>query len=402
MERLARIAGLKTRRFLGMMSGTSCDGIDACLVAFGGEAGAPRWRILAFEHMDYPGPLRETLLRLAEAETVAFDEIPRVHVALGGVFGDFARRIVDGLPPRIRPHVVASHGHTLRHLPDASPLFGQPTRSTFQIGEAAVIAERTGLPVVADFRPADLAAGGQGAPLVAFVDRLCFARDDRPVALLNLGGIANLSILPPRGSDEIPLAFDTGPANMLVDAAMVRISGGRLAFDRDGETARRGRVSETLLARWMDDSYVRRRPPKTTGRERYGRAFLEKTFDEARAAGLSDADWVATLTRFTAASVAWNLNAWASFLTAETPLQVCGGGARNPALMDFLRQELAPRTVRPLRRGALDAEAKEAFSFALLGDEALAGRSTNLPAATGARHGVPLGKWSLPPNASIR
>lgn len=379
------------------MSGTSCDGLDACVVAFTGRAPELRWRLLAFRHMDYPAELRRHLLAMGEAERIVFDDLPRLNVALGHVIGRFARELIDALPPRSRPHFVASHGHTLRHLPDAAPLLGLPSRSTFQIGEASVVAELSALPVVADFRPADMAAGGQGAPLVAFVDRLCFSRPRSSVVLLNLGGIANLSILPPLEGGREAMAFDTGPANMLIDGAMARISEGRQRFDRDGAMARRGVVHLPCLRKWLRDAYVRRRPPKTTGREQFGEAYLEATARDARAAGLSDADWIATLTRFTAASVAWNLRRWAPDLPAGTEVQVCGGGASNPSLMKALDEELAPHRAVVLGARGVDAEAKEAFSFALLGDEALTGRATNLPSATGARHGVPLGKWCLPP-----
>jgi anhydro-N-acetylmuramic acid kinase len=374
------------------MSGTSADGVDAAVV----DIARGRVRVVAFATYPYPAALRRAVLDLAHADRARVDDLCRLNVALGEVFAEallhLARRSRIGLRSI---DLVGSHGQTVRHLPPGGRRRGG---ATLQLGEPSVIAERTGIPTVADFRPRDLAAGGQGAPLVPFADRFLF-RDRRKVrAVQNVGGIANVTFLPP-GRGRI-IAFDTGPGNMVIDRAAERATRGRQRFDSGGRLAARGRVDPALLAEWMRHPYLRRRPPKSTGREMFGREFADRLYDRARRRGLAPADVVATATAWTAESIA---DAYRRFLPrrpasaageADGPDEVIlsGGGARNPALLARLAEALRPARVRLSDEFGIPAEAKEAVAFAILAWAAVRGEAANVPSATGARRGVVLGK----------
>jgi len=286
--------------------------------------------------------------------------------------------------------LIGSHGQTLHHMPRGRRHGRRSIRSTLQIGEPSVIAERTGITTVADFRPRDIAAGGQGAPLVAYADFRLFAHERLGRAMQNVGGIANVTYLPPGCGLEQVVAFDTGPGNMILDRMAHHASGGRLRCDRDGRLARRGSVVGPLLAEWLGHPYFRRRPPKTTGRETFGQAAGDRMYRAAAEAGASPADAIATATALTAESIA---RAYRRFLPERVDEAiVSGGGARNPALMDMLADRLAPSRVLVSDALGLDADAKEAVAFAVLAAEAVRDRCNNVPSATGARRAVVLGK----------
>lgn len=286
------------RRIVGLMSGTSLDGVDAVLIEVCGGIPPAHWRQLAFHTRAYTAAERERIARLLR-EQVSLPELVRGNMWLGVVFADAALQVIAkvGLTAR-EVDAVASHGQTVWHIPPAD---GQPG-ATLQIGEPCVIAERTGLLTVADFRPRDMAAGGQGAPLVPFADYLLFRSEARAVAAVNIGGIANLTYLPRGCRPEQVIAFDTGPGNMIIDAIVTRLTQGRETYDRDGCRAARGRVDEALLADLLRLPYFTQPPPKSTGRELFGQAFAERLWDAARHASLSDDDLVATVTAFTAES----------------------------------------------------------------------------------------------------
>jgi len=271
------------------------------------------------------------------------------------------------------------------------------TPSTLQIGEPSVIAERTGITTVADFRVRDMAAGGQGAPLVTYVDWAMHTDDARPRILQNIGGIGNLTFLPPRARSDQVMAFDTGPGNMVMDAVVSSLSSGRLTYDRNGQWAAKGNISAKLLKELMAHRYLRRRPPKTTGREEFGEPFVRGLLASARRLRLPDADIVATVTAFTAASIA---GAYERFifpkLTAagRSQLQVIlgGGGAKNGALRRMLAGRIAPSTLLTQDELGNSNAAKEALAFAVLAHQTMQGKPANVPSATGARHPVILGK----------
>ncbi len=377
---------------IGLMSGTSADGIDAAVVEIHGAPPRLEWKVLAHRHSAHPPGLREDIFACFRPETGSVDKLCALNFALGRAFGQAALDAIRaaGLTPA-QVDLIGSHGQTLWHIPTGEDA------STLQLGEPAVISEMTGLPVIANFRVRDMAAGGQGAPLVAYVDYLLF-RDARTIrALQNIGGIANVTYLPAYQNaqgEDAAFAFDTGPGNMLIDDAAARITGGALACDLDGRLAARGKIHAGLLAEMLADAYFAQRPPKTTGRELFGTQYGERAWQRAQSLGLSGEDLIATLTELTARSIA---QAYRDFLPAQPQeVIVSGGGARNPTLMARLAENLPDARVLTSEAYGLDVEAKEAVAFAVLAYESLHRRPGNLPAATGARSAVILGSATPP------
>ena len=380
-------------RLIGLMSGTSLDGVDAALVDVEGS-GPDDVRIRVVHSLTVP--YDDERRRLSHEAIVAgsAEALCGLHAELGEWLAEAALAVCAAAGVDIATvDAIGSHGQTVWHRPPAEGRRG----ATLQLGDAATIAERTGRPVVSDFRTRDVAAGGQGAPLVPWTDQLLFAVPDRTRALQNLGGIGNVTRVPPRGSAEPVFAFDTGPANALIDAAVEIATGGRHRFDRDGRLAARGRVDEALLADLLRHPYFHAEPPKSTGREEFGRPFVERLVEAIQPEG--DQDWmdlIATLTELTARTVA---DAYARWMVPRGVDEVVltGGGARNPVLAGRIRTLLDPLPV--LDGGALDVDpdAKEAVAFALLAWAHLRGIPANLPSATGAAGPRVLG--SLTPGA---
>ncbi|MCC6750729.1 MAG: anhydro-N-acetylmuramic acid kinase [Deltaproteobacteria bacterium] len=369
------------------MSGTSADAIDAALVELRGHGEALDARLLAFESTPLDPVLARRVIALPEGSVA---ELCRLDFELGEAFAAATVRVVAAAGLTLgEVHLVGSHGQTARHDPP-DPLSGVGG-ATLQIGQAAVIAERTGLPVVSDFRVGDVAAGGQGAPLIPLADYLLFRETGTSVALLNLGGIANVTVLG-ASLDEL-LGFDTGPANMCLDLAAQAASGGLERYDRDGARAARGTVDTSLLHELLGDPYFAAPPPKSTGRERFGRALVDPLL--ARFAGRLD-DLVATLTAFTVESVALALERFVLPHRRVTRLWVSGGGVHNRTLLARLAARLAPLPVASLAERGMDPDAKEAVGFAILAHETLFAAPGNVPTATGARGPRILGKITLP------
>jgi len=378
----SRIQNRVTLRVAGLMSGTSADGIDVAIVDFARKS----LSIVAFGTYPYPSPVREKILAMPHDGTTA--EVCRLNFLLGGLFADALMHLCKrSRVPLSSIYLIGSHGQTIYHDPRGFRSRTRLIRSTLQIAEPSVIAARTGITTVADFRPADIAAGGQGAPLVPYADYFLFSHRGKNRVIQNIGGIANLTWLKAGGSTGDIIAFDTGPGNMVIDRATHNVTKGRLAFDKNGRLASTGTVSRPLLQRLMNHPYLRKRPPKTTGRETFGHDFTDALLRKSR---LSLADFVGTVTAFTAHSIA---DAYRRLLP-QYPDEVilCGGGARNPALVDMLRKELAPAAVLLTDDLGIDADAKEAVSFAILARETIRGRPSNVPSATGARRSAILGK----------
>jgi anhydro-N-acetylmuramic acid kinase len=373
-------------RVIGLMSGTSADAVDAALVEWPEGSGPTPFRLVAFHSDPFPGDLQARIHRLAAARVPAGEalrELAALDVALGERFAAAARRVCGAAGLDLADvAAVASHGQTVAHHPEL--------RATLQIGDPSVIAERTGLTTVADFRPRDLAAGGEGAPLAPFFHFVAFAHESEGRLALNLGGIANLTWLPRAARAEDVVAFDVGPANALVDGVVRLATEGRETMDRDGVRARRGRVDRQLLERLLDDEFLRRPPPKSTGRERYGSAEAEALLDEARGSGRHVDDLLATLVAFTAEAVR---RACADFLEGSVDrVLVGGGGADNPATMEALAAALPGAVVEPFDRAGVPARAAEAMAFALMGRNALLGLPNHLPRCTGAARSAVLGE----------
>jgi anhydro-N-acetylmuramic acid kinase len=378
---------------LGLMSGTSADGIDVALVRISGAAERPQARLVNFADFPYPAAVREAVLRLANGAPTTTREISQLNFRIGELFAEAALRACKrfGFAPR-RVALIGSHGQTIYHQGAASPFLGARISSTLQIGEPAVIAERTGITTVADFRPADMAAGGQGAPLVPFVDYILY-RDARVGRIaLNIGGIANLTAIPAGARATDLFAFDTGPGNMIMDALAAHFSRGRLRFDRDARLARRGRLDQSLLRRLLAHPFFRKSPPKTAGREEFGAEYSRRLIAVGKRGRIAPADLIHTATAFTAATIAQACEKFVFPRVRVSELILAGGGARNPLLIAYLAAFLPSLTIIPAGTLGVPADAKEAFAFAVLAYAAWQQQANNIPSATGARHPAVLGK----------
>ena len=373
--------------WIGLISGTSADAVDAALVRI--DAAPRDAELLAYLEAPLEESLRGRIHALAQGR-VALRDLVALDVELGERFAEAALAVArkGGASPE-DIEGIGSHGQTVGHYPEPE------VRGTLQLGSAAVLHARTGIPVVADFRGADLAAGGQGAPLTPFAHHALFARDGEPRAVLNIGGFTNLSYLPDTDPARV-LAFDPGPGNALLDRAARTASGGALRFDADGEGARRGRLRADVLATLLEDPYFAMPPPKSTGHEHFDAGFFERARAAVERGGGTPEDLLATLVELTVESVAHSAE---QFLPAAPQRWlVYGGGVRNGCLMERLAARLAPASVEVLNRHGVAAESFEALSFALLGWCAARGRPSNLPAATGAGEAVVLG-CVTPPTA---
>ncbi len=389
------IQGLRqksARHAIGLMSGTSCDGVDAALVRIKGTG--PDLHVKLIHFMDFPyTPLFRT--RLLSPRLDARD-VCELNVELGERFAQAVSEVMRVAAEHgVEVDFVASHGHTLAHLPPG----GKATRGavgTLQVGEPAIIAERTGLPVVSDFRPRDMAAGGHGAPLAPYVHWQLFRRPDRTSACLNIGGIANITVVPPDVADLI--AFDTGPGNMIIDGAIRLLSRGTLEMDKDGETAARGVVVDEFLDYLLTHPFFDEAPPKSTGREEFGTEVYLRDALMARKEHSTE-DLLATVTCAVAYSVVRAFNRFIKPRYDVTRLILSGGGAFNKTLVRRIRQGLPDIVVRTTDEYGIPVEAVEAVAFAILGNETICGTPANVPQVTGARHPVLLGKITptLPP-----
>ncbi len=362
--------------YIGLMSGTSVDGIDAVLIALGGPA---RLELKAAHRTNFPAETRKCIESLMAPGENELERAAVLDAELGALFAEAASGLVKKAelhPEQIR--AIGSHGQTLRHHPAGARPY------TVQIGNPSVIAERTGITTVADFRARDLAAGGQGAPLVPAFHRWLFHSPQVHRVIVNIGGIANLTYLPP-APDQPVLGFDTGPGNTLMDRWIERHEGA--GYDRDGRWAAGGRVSEPLLSDLLEDAYFSRPPPKSTGREHFNLAWLERAIQAAGSAPAAR-DVQATLVELTARSIAQAVD---RHLPRVDEVRVCGGGAHNGRLMDALKQALNGIPVSSTQALGLAPDWVEAAAFAWLAHQTLAGLAGNLPSVTGARHPVILG-----------
>jgi anhydro-N-acetylmuramic acid kinase len=383
---------------LGLMSGTSADGIDAALASISGAPPRRKAKLLGHTSVKFPPTIRKEILHIAEGRPITANELSQLHFRLGEVFADAALSacIRFGVSPS-RVDLIGSHGQTIFHQGAPAYFFGRRVASTLQIGEPSVIAARTGVTTVGDFRPADIALGGQGAPLVPYADYLLYRHPKLGRVSLNLGGIANITVLPRGAKPARVVAFDTGPANMLIDALVAHFSGGRLRFDKNAQLASRGCSNAALVDELMRDPYLKLAPPKSTGREYYGQAYLEKLLKLGRRHRAKPNDLIRAATIFTALSVIDAMNRFVLPKTKIHQLIVSGGGAHNPLILAQLSAALPNIEVLPSSRLGIPEDAKEAFAFALLAYETFHQRPSNLPSATGARGPAILGKISYAP-----
>jgi len=403
---------------LGLMSGTSADGIDVALVRVGSSrsrsgvskprgsgTGAPDTAardagalLENFVSLPYPTAVRNAVLRIAEGAPASAAALSQLNFRLGQVFAQAALEACRKF--RVNPRritLIGSHGQTVFHQGAPTALAGAKVASTLQIGEPAVIAALTGITTVGDFRPADMAVGGQGAPLVPFVDYLLYRHSDYGRIALNIGGIANLTVIPPAARPQDVFALDTGPGNMVIDALVCHFTRDRRQYDIDARMAMGGRAAPALLDALLAAEYFRRPPPKTAGREQFGLAYAQQIIKWGRSHHTQPADLVRTATLLTPLSIAAAIHRWVLPRARVSQLILAGGGARNPLIVAQLRAALTG--IEIISSGALGvpADAKEAFAFALLAHETLHRRPSNLPGATGAARPAILGKICYAP-----
>ncbi len=370
------------------MSGTSLDGIDVAIIDIAGSGFKAKISVLTSHSVPYPKKIREALLAVSNANALTGD-ISRLNFVLGELYAEALEETAERAQiPLDSIKLIGCHGQTIFHEGHAAQYLGKKVASTFQIGESSVISERTGIDVISNFRERDMAAGGKGAPLVPYLDYMLMRHRGRGRVAINIGGIANLTAIPPNTNTDRVIAFDTGPGNMVIDQLVTRITSAGLLYDRDGTMAASGVPDPKLLAKLLRDKYFRAKPPKTAGREQYGSEFVSKLLDTE----LSSEDLVATATALTAESIALGVR---NFVLPEMRVDeifVSGGGTHNPTLMRMLRKAMGEIPVKDTTEVGLDVDAKEAIAFAVMAYETAHARPSNVPMATGAKRHVILGK----------
>ena len=393
MKALYQLAQKETKKVIGLMSGTSVDGVDAALVEIRGHGLETKVELIAFHSHAFEAAVRDRIFDLFQPETSRVDEICQMNFLIGEVFADAAVAAIREAGLDVGEiDLIGSHGQTIYHLPPQEE--AEYISSTLQLGEPAVIAYRTGIPTIANFRVADLAAGGQGAPLVPYVDFLLFRRANRTIALQNIGGISNVTLIPAGASASDVQASDTGPGNMIIDSVMEILTDGEERYDNAGRFAARGSICESLLGEWLEHPFISAHPPKTTGREVFGRQFANQALGQAQNRNVGQADLVATLTAFTAQSI---YDYYRRFLCPHhsvDEIYISGGGSHNLTLMGYLERLFQPIPLLPIDSIGFSSDAKEAIAFAILANEAVHGNPTNLPKVTGASQPMVLGTFS--------
>lgn len=395
MTEFYKLLNVNKKYIIGLMSGTSVDGIDAAIVEISGHGLETTVNLIDFDTFPFPPGVPQRILDLCHPDTGRVDDICEMNFYIGHLFAEAAKHILQksGMHPNDIA-LIGSHGQTIYHLPRDPNASHYP--STLQIGEPAVIAHETGIPTIADFRVADMAAGGQGAPLVSYPDYLLFRNSVKTVGLLNIGGIANLTVLPADCSPDVVLALDTGPGNMCIDAIVRKVTEARERYDKSGGRAAQGTPYQLLVNEWLKHPFFQLQSPKTTGREMFGDTFAMECLEACRKHGLSDNDCIATVTELTVRTITDFI---AQFVGVQNPidvLYVSGGGVHNRTIMRRLGELLADTAVKPVDNSGISSDAKEAIAFAILANEALHGQAANLLSATGASVRKILGKFVCP------
>ena len=375
-----------SRLVVGIMSGTSADGIDAVLTRITGCGLSTKMEQLGFYFQPFDTATRQAILKLCGGKSGGSREVCLLSTHLGRLYAEAVRHLLQKTGTE-KIDLIGCHGQTVYHIPEEMPYLNTTIRGTLQIGDPSYLAEEFGCPVVSDFRIRDMAAGGLGAPLVPYTEFLLYRSESEDVALQNIGGIGNVTLLTAGCALDDVVAFDTGPGNMVMDALVSRMTEGRMAYDDGGRLAASGNVIPELLEWMLKDPYLSRQPPKTTGREYYGTNYVEKLLSLGN---YPLVDVLTTATAFTAESIALSLRRFARRLPSR--LVVAGGGSRNPTLLRFLQQALPEVTVQTQEDLGLDSDAKEAVAFAILANEALFASCNNAPSATGAKHPVVMGR----------
>ncbi len=389
---LRKILSKKTRTVIGLLSGTSVDGIDAVLMKITGSGIKTKIKIIDFITNPVANSLRMAIFRNSDNSTARLEEICRLNVIIGALFSDVVLKLIK--KNRLNSSdvdLIGSHGQTIYHLPDRDNFLGYRVKSTLQIGDPAIIANLTQITTVGDFRIADCAVGGSGAPLVPYMDYILFTHKTKNRALLNIGGISNITVLPKNTSKDKIFAFDTGPGNMIIDGMMYHLF--RKRMDKNGEAAKKGEVNLDLFDYLIHDDMYMRTPPKSTGREHYGKDFQKKLLNSIN--GVNKYDIIRTVTEFTAFTIWYNYKNFIEHGTIISELIISGGGAENPVLMKSIKNYFKGITVRKMKDYGITAKNKEAVLFGVLGNECISGNTANMKTVTGSSRDVVLGKICL-------
>lgn len=388
------------RRVVGLMSGTSVDGIDAALVEISGTGGSIEIKLRAFQNTPFPGEIRKKICGLFDPKAATVDRLGYMNFLLGELFAEAALNVIRKAGLECEEiDLIGSHGQTVFHAPEAVREDGYDIRYTVQIGEGAVIAARTGIPTVSDFRVADMAVGGQGAPLVPFTEYLMYRSAEKTVMLQNLGGIGNITVIPAGADSTGVFAFDTGPGNMIIDGLVQELYGDGMHMDINGSIAASGKVDQKLITRLKNEAYYSLKPPKTTGRELFGAGYVGRIAGYIRENGLKKEDGIATVTYLTAWSIADAYERHIMGKRRADCLILGGGGCYNETLVRHIQREMEAFGVKTCRQEDLgySSDSKEAVAFAVLADFTAAGLGNSLPGVTGADRTAVMGKISLPP-----
>lgn len=396
MSRLSEILTKEKLNIVGLMAGTSLDGIDAALVSIEGCGNDTKLSIIDFLTLPYARELKSFIIKNSNADTAKIDDLTRLNFLLGEAFADAVLAVIKKAGKKPEDiDLIGSHGQTVHHLPERIRFFGRNIGSTLQIGEPSVISKRTGIITIADFRTADIAEGGEGAPLIPYIDKILFSHDKLCSIALNIGGIANITFIPPRPlqAEMECIAFDTGPGNMLSDMLMRRFSNDELHHDEGGGTALSGSVDEILLERMLEHPFLKKEPPKSTGREEFGSEYTDWLMRAGEK--LSFNDIVATAAAFTVETIARAIETHIDPLYPADRLIASGGGVKNRAVMKGLNERLPHLEILISDQLGIPSDAKEAIGFAILANETIHSNPGNLPAATGASKPAILGKICL-------
>lgn len=366
---------------IGIMSGTSLDGVDAALVNITGVNEETEVELIAFETLGIPEEIDQQIRESFSIESSNSALISSLNVELGELFADAAIKVSKAAKINLKDvDFIASHGQTIYHIPEELEKY---RASTLQIGEAAIIAEKTGCTVVSNFRPRDMAVGGQGAPIVPYSEYILYRHNKRTRLLQNIGGIGNVTVIPPHASLNDLVAFDTGPGNMIINELTQHFY--NESYDKDGKHAQKGNVNKEVLDEWMSHPFILREPPKTTGREEFGLQFVQEYLNKYT---LAAEDWLATATMFTAKSIAKSVE---KYITEKTDLIIGGGGSYNPTLVQMIKEVLPAVSVIRQEDLGFSSDAKEAVAMTILGNQTLHHQPSNVPSATGASKPVILG-----------
>lgn len=395
MKNLFELTQKETKHVIGIMSGTSLDGVDVALIKLEGNSTFSKIDLLGFLEYPFPKGVKEKLLKNSIKETSNVEDLSQLNFLIPNIYFDAIKNLCNNLKfPLENIDLIGSHGQTVQHLPNSTEYFGYSISSTLQIGDPAVLAKLSGITTVGDFRTGDIALGGEGAPLIPYFDYIFFHSHQKNRALLNIGGISNFTILNKETGLKDVLAFDTGPGNMLIDTLTKKLF--NKDFDKDGKLARAGSFNQQLFNSLIEkDNFIERTPPKSTGREYYGELFLNSLFEKFN--DLPNKDWLHTVTKFTSYAIHRNYKKFVESETQIDELIISGGGAKNIFLYESLSQEFGKSIeLKIIDNIGVSSDAKEAICFAVLANETISGNPTNIPRTTGASHPTILGKICLP------